>query len=170
MNRFILLLVLVSGFLSGYLIGDYRGKNARETLQKVVETEKTLDTERETAIAKLKTDLSGLNEKYNKELETIRKENISKVAEWRRTKEALDDKIKHSTDQLNESDAKLKSLVAQRDGATGRDEASLNLEIAQLRKERENLRREIEGNTCLQARVPHSVYSALNETNTGRKK
>jgi chromosome segregation ATPase len=170
MNRFILLLVLVSGFLSGYLIGDYRGKNARETLQKVVETEKTLDTERKSAIAKLQSDLSGLNDKHNKELEAIRKDNIVKVAEWRRTKEALDEKIKHSTDKLNESDARLKSLVAQRDGAAGKDEASLNLEIAHLRKEREDLRREIEGNTCLQARVPHSVFNALNETNTDRRK
>jgi len=167
MNKFVLLLVLISGFLSGYLIGDYRGKDARETLKKAVETGKTLDTERDAAITKLKTELGGINDKHQHELEAIRKESALKVSEWRRTKDALDDKIKQATAKLADSDSRLKALVARRDDSTGAEEASLDLEIAQLRKEREDLRREIEGNACLQARVPHSVFDALNVANAG---
>ena len=170
MNRFILLLVLISGFLSGYMIGDYRGKDARETLKKAVETGKTLDTERDATITRLKTELGGINDKHQRELESIRKENAIKVSEWRRTKDTLDDKIKLATTRLANSDARLKTLVSQRDRATGAEEASLDMEIARLRKEREDLRREIEGNVCLEARVPRSVFDALNDVNaSGRK-
>ncbi len=161
MKNLILLLVLVSGFLSGYLIGDYRGKAAREALQKAVETGKTLDADRETAIAKLKTELNGINEKHHRELEATRKISDAKVAGWRRTKNGLDDDIRLSAAKLVVSDAKLKSLIAQRDGASETGRAELDLEIERLRKERDELRKEIEGNTCLQARVPHGVFDAL---------
>jgi hypothetical protein len=170
MNRFILLLVLISGLLSGYLIGDYRGRDARETLKKATETGKTLEAERNTAITELKTELGNINNKHQRELETVRKENAIRVTEWRRTKDALDDKIKLANSKITESDTRLKTLVELRDGSTGAEEASLNLEIAHLRKERENLRREIEGNTCLQTNVPRSVFEALNETKTGGEK
>lgn len=163
MNKFILLLVLISGFLSGYLIGDYRGKNARETLRMAFETGKTLDSEQEAAIAQLRTQLDGINNKHQRELDAVRKENALKVAEWRRTKDTLEDKIKSANASIEESDTRLKALVAQRDGTSGAEETNLNMEIARLRKERENLRREIEGNACLQARVPHSVFSALGD-------
>jgi hypothetical protein len=64
----------------------------------------------------------------------------------------------------------LKTLISQRDGASAPEKASLDLEIARLQKEREDLRREIEGSACLQARVPHSVSDALNVANIpGRK-
>lgn len=167
MNKYILLLVLVSGFLSGYLVGDYRGRDARETLRMAAETGRTLDTERAAAIVKLKTELGDISDRHRHELESVRKENAAKVAEWRRTQNALRDQISLATAKISESDTRLKTLVEQRDAATGKEEASLNLEIAHLRKEREELRREIEGNTCLQTRVPHSVFDALNETNTG---
>jgi hypothetical protein len=166
MNKLILLLVLISGFLSGYLIGDYRGRDARETLKKAAATGKALDSERETAITQLKTELGNINDKHQRELETIRKENAARASEWRRTKDTLDDNIQLSNTKITESDNRLKALVAKRDGTTGAEEARLNLEIAQLRKEREALRREIEGNTCLQTKVPHSVFEALNETKT----
>jgi len=165
MRNFVLLLALISGFLSGYLIGDYRGKDARETLKKATETGIALDAERDASIAKLRTELDGINEKHQRELETIRKQNESKAAEWRRAKESLDERIKLSTIKLSESDAKLKSLATRRDAASGAEEASLNQEIATLRKEREDLRREIEGHACLQARIPHSVSDTLNEPN-----
>lgn len=170
MSKFILLLVLIAGFLSGYMIGDYRGKDARETLQKAAETGKTLDTERDAAIAQLKTELDGINDKRHRELEAIRKDNASKTAAWRRSQDTLDDQIKRSSSKLAESDTRLKTLVAQRDGATGAEKASLDLKIANLRKEREDLRRDIEGNACLQARVPHSVFDALNEAHAGGEK
>jgi hypothetical protein len=170
MKNLILLLVLVSGFLSGYLIGDYRGKAAREALQNAIETGKALDADRETAIAELKTELDGINEKHHRELDAVRRTSASKAAEWRRTKDGLDDDIRLSTAKLVVSDAKLKSLIAQRDGASGTDRAGLDLKIERLRKERDELRKEIEGNTCLQARVPHGVFDALQVANAAGSK
>jgi hypothetical protein len=170
MKNFTLLLVLVSGFLSGYLIGDYRGKAAREALQKAIETGKTLDADRDTTIARLKTELDGVNDKHYRELEAIRRNSASKAAEWRRAKNGLDDDIRLSTAKLVVSDAKLKSLIAQRDGASVTDRAALDLEIERLRKNRDELHKEIEGNTCLQAQVPHGVFDALQVANaTGSK-
>lgn len=165
MKNLILLLVLVSGFLSGYLIGDYRGKAAREALQKAIETGKNLDADRETAIAELKTELDGINEKHHRELEAVRRSSASRANEWRLAKDGLDDDIRLSTARLAASDAKLGSLIAQRDGASGADPARLDVEIERLRKERDELRREIEGNTCLKARVPQGVFDALQVAN-----
>ena len=170
MNKYILLLVLISGFLSGYLIGDFRGSSARESLKKAVETGNTLASEREAAITQLKTELDGIDDKHRRELETIQKNNASRVSEWRRTKASLDDNIKRSTAILNESDTRLKSLVARRDAASGTEKSNLDLEIARLQKEREVMQRDIEGSACLQARVPHSVFDALNETTAAGRK
>jgi hypothetical protein len=170
MRNFILLLVLISGFLSGYLIGDYRGRDARESLKKAVETGNTLASEREISIARLKEDLDTINDKQHRELETIRENNLSKTAEWRRAKGSLDDRNRRATAKLDESYTRLKTLISQRDGASASEKASFGLEIARLQKEREDLRREIEGNACLQARVPHSVSDALNDASIpGRK-
>ncbi len=166
MNKFILLLVLVCGFLSGYLIGDYRGKDSRETLKQAVITGKILDTERKTTIARLKTELDGITDKHRQELAAIRKSNDARIAEWRHVKAGLDDKIKYANAKLAVSDKQLKTLVARRDAASGTDKNELDLEIANLRKERNELLREIEGNACLQTRVPHSVFEALNETHS----
>lgn len=170
MRNLILLLVLVSGFLSGYLIGDYRGKAARETLQQAIETGKTLDADRETTIARLKTELDGINDKHHRELEAIRRNSASKAAEWRRTKDGLDDDIRLSTAKLAVSDTRLKALVTRRDSASGAEQTRLDPEIERLRKERDELRREIEGNTCLQARVPHGVFDALQVANAAGSK
>jgi hypothetical protein len=170
MRNFMLLLVLVSGFLSGYLIGDYRGRDARESLKKAVETGNTLASEREISIARLKEDLDTINDKQHRELETIRENNLSKTAEWRRAKGSLDDRNRRATAKLDEAYARLKTLISQREGASASEKTSFDLEIARLQKEREDLRREIEGNTCLQARVPHSVSDALNGASIpGRK-
>jgi DNA repair exonuclease SbcCD ATPase subunit len=165
MKNFTLLLILVSGLLAGYMIGDYRGKDARESLQKAIETGKNLDTERAATLAKLKTELDDINDLHRRKLEAIRKDNESRMAAWRRTKSGLDDKIKHSTAKLAEFDNRLKTLAALRDAASGAETDQLNLQIERLRKEREDLRRKIEGNACLQTRVPQSVFDALNETN-----
>ncbi len=169
MRNFILLLVLVSGFLSGYLIGDYRGKNAREALQKAIETGKTLDAERETAISRLKTELDGVNETHRRELEAIRKESDLRIALWRRSKDSVNEQIKRSSANLASADTRLSALITQRDGTTGTDAARLDLEIERVRKEREGLRRAIDGNTCLQTQIPNSVFEALNEADTPGK-
>ena len=164
MNKYILLLVLVAGLLAGYFVGDYRGRDAREALNKAIETGKTLDSERETAITQLKTELEGINEKHQREIAVMRKDNDAKLAEWRRTKESLENTIKLTTAKLAAADGQMKSLVSQRDGATGAENARLDLEIERLKKEQANLRQEIEGSACLQARIPHGVFDALNET------
>ncbi|MFZ2163663.1 MAG: hypothetical protein WAW02_15735 [Sideroxyarcus sp.] len=164
MKNITLLLVLIAGLLAGYFVGDYRGKAAREALEKAVETGKTLDSERETAISELRTELEGINEKHQREIAAVRKINDSKVSGWRRTKDGLDDTIKRTTTELIATDSKLKSLVSQHDDASGAEKTRLGLEIERLRKEQNILRKEIEGNTCLQAQVPHGVFEALNET------
>jgi hypothetical protein len=165
MNKYILLLVLISGVLSGYLIGDYRGKDARETLKNALATGRTLVAERETAIARLKTELDGINDKHRRELASIRKNNYAKIAKWQHIKDGLDDKINFTSAKLTASDNHLKMLSTLRDAASGAERSKLDLEIATLRKERDVLRREIESNACLKARVPNSVFEALNETN-----
>lgn len=165
MRNLTLLLVLVSGLLAGYLIGDYRGKAAREALHKAIETGKALDSEREAAITRLKSELDGIDAKHHRELEALRKSSDLKAAAWRHAKDGLDKNIRRSAATLAASDGKLQSLVAQRDAAAGADQARLELEIGRLRKERDELRREIEGSACLQARVPHSVFDALSEAN-----
>lgn len=170
MRNFILLLVLVSGLLAGYFIGDYRGRDAREALGKAIETGKTLEAERMTTISRLKTELEGINEKHRQELAAVRKDNNAKVAGWRRTKSNLANTITHTTATLAESDNRLKSLISQRDSASGAEKPKIELEIARLQKEREDLRQESAGDACLQARAPHSVFEALNETNVAERK
>ena len=170
MRNLTLLLVLVSGLLAGYLIGDYRGRDARESLQKAVETGKELETVRETTLSRLKTELDDINDKHHRELDAIRKDSESRMAAWRRTKDGLDDKIKLSAAKLAESDAQLKTLISQRNDTSGAQKARLDLEIGHLRTDRENLRREVEGSSCLQAQVPHSIFDALNEKNTSGEK
>ena len=163
MKNLVTLVVLVTGLLAGYFVGDYRGKDAREALKKAIETGKTLDSERNAAIASLKTELAGINEKHQREIAAIRKDNDAKVAEWRRTKESLENNIRVTTAKLDASDGQLKSLVTRRDGTSGAEKAGLDLKIENLRKEQAKLRQEIESTACLQARVPNSVFDALNE-------
>jgi len=162
MKNIVLLLVLVTSLLAGYFVGDYRGKDAREALKKAIETGKTLDSERDTAITKLKTELDGISEKHQQEIAAIRKDNDAKVAEWRRTKQSMENTIKLTTAKLAASDDQMKSLVSQRGSATGAEKARLDMEIERLKKEQASLRQEIEGGTCLQTKVPHSVFDALN--------
>ncbi len=170
MRNFVLLLVLISGFLSGYLLSNYLNKDAREALKKAIATGKTLDSEREATVTRLQTELDSINEKHRRELEAVRKSSDARMAEWRRAQGSLDNDIKRSNAKLAESDARLKALGTQRDAASGTDRARLDQEIVRLRKERDDLRQEIEGSECLQARVPHSVFDALNETDAGGSK
>lgn len=170
MKNFLLLSVLVSGLLAGYLVGDYRGKNAREALGKAIEAGKALEAERLATISRLKTELEGIDEEHRRNLAAIRADNDAKVARWRNTKSNLADSMKRATVAFAESDDRLKSLAIQRDNASGADKARLEQEIARLRTEREFLRQESTGNACLQARAPRSVFEALNETKIAESK
>ncbi len=170
MRNFILLLVLISVFVCGYLVGDYRNKAAREALEKAIATGKTLEAELQAAVTSLRTELDGINEKHLRELEAIRKSSAARTAEWQRIKDGLDEAIKHSSAKLAESEARLKSLVTRRDAAIGADKARLDVEIGRLQKEVDDLRREIEGSACLHAQVPHSVSHTLNEGEAAESK
>ena len=170
MKNFILLLVLVSGLLAGYLVGDYRGRDAREALDKAIETGRTLDAERMTAISRLKTELEGIDAEHRQELAAIRRESDSRMARWRSTKSNLPGAINHAAAALAESDDRLTLLATQRDRASGAEKTRLEREIARLRTEQETLRQESTGNACLQARAPHSVFEALNETKVAENK
>ena len=168
MRNLILLLVLISVFAFGYLVGDYRSKAAREALEKAIVAGKTLEAELQSSVTRLQTELDGINEKHHREIEAIRKGSAIKAAEWRRIKDSLDDAIKRSSAKLAESEARLKALVVQRDAASGADKDRLDMDIEHLQKEVDDLRREIEGSACLHARVPHSVTHTLRETDTGK--
>lgn len=170
MRNITLLLVLISGLLAGYLIGDYRGKAARTALNQAIETGKTLEQEHQTTITQLKMELEGINEKHRRELDGIRAANASRSAEWQRSKRNLDDRIRLSAAKLAESDIWMKSLTNQSNNASGAEKTRLEQEITRLKQEQNALRAEIESNSCLQARVPQTVFAALNDKHSGEKK
>ncbi len=164
MKNLTLLLVLVSGLLAGYLVGDYRGRHAREALQQAIETGKTLDIERQTALAQLKRELDGISASHQQELEAIRHRSATREAAWHRARSLPGEQAKRLEAQLAAADARLGTLVARRNTATGNEQVSLDQQIVRLRQERDDLRSEIEGHACLQTRLPHAVAEALNET------
>lgn len=161
MRNLLLLLVLISGLLAGYLIGDYRGKAARVALEKAIETGKTLDSTRQAAIAKLETELRSIDEKHRQELDASRQEYDSKAAEWQREKAGLGEKIRRLSAKRAENDAQLKALNEKLGSASGAEKEKLEQEIERLRMERESLTQQIEGNACLKVPVPQSVHEAL---------
>ncbi|BCK87296.1 hypothetical protein MIZ01_1068 [Sideroxyarcus emersonii] len=164
MKNLTLLLVLVSGLLAGYQIGDYRGKHAREALQQAIETGKSLDLERRTALTRLEHQLDDINANHRQQLEAIRRNSANREAAWHRARNELGEQATRSKAQLAATDSRLEALTARRNSATGDEQASLDQQIARLQQERNELRSEIEGNACLQTRVPHGVAEALNET------
>lgn len=163
MKNFTILLVLVAGLLAGYLIGDYRGKHARAALQQAIETGKTLEIERHTELTRLERELDDINATHRQELEAIRRNNAAREAAWRRTRNELNEQTDRTKAQLAATDSRLEALTAKRNATTGNEKTGLDQQIARLQHERDELRSEIEGNTCLQTRVPHGVAEALNE-------
>jgi len=161
MRNLLLLLILISGLLAGYLIGDYRGKAARAALEQAIETGKTLDSTRQAAIAKLETELRSIDAKHQQALEESRKEYDSKAAEWQREKAGLDDKIRRLNIKRTANDAELKILNEKLGSATGADKEKLEREIERLRITQGLLAQQIEGNACLKVPVPQSVHEAL---------
>lgn len=162
MRNLLLLLILISGLLAGYLIGDYRGKEARKALELAIETGKKLETERLDTIAKLEAELNGIHAKYKQQLDALNKEYAAKETEWRKTKAELDTKIRHLKAESAKIDAKLKGLVLQLSNATGPERDALLREIASLQQELANIQIEIDGNQCLKTRIPGNVIKLLN--------
>lgn len=161
MRNLLLLLVLISGLLAGYLIGDYGAKKVRKELELVTETGKKLESERMATIAKLEMDLNSVNEKHKQELEKSRNEYASKAAEWQREKAGLNEKIKSLKAEYAKDEAELKKLLKQLNGATGTERAELERKIERLRIKLGLLSQQIEGNACLNMPVPQSVHEAL---------
>jgi DNA repair exonuclease SbcCD ATPase subunit len=161
MRNLLLLSILLAGGMAGYLIGDYRGKSAREALAQTIETGKKLDQERQTAIAKLETDLNSINEKHQQEIEESRKEYDTKSAEWQREKAGLTRKIGRLKTEYAEKAAELKKLIGQLDGTTGTAREELERKIERLQTELGLISSQIEGNACLSVQVPQSVHDAL---------
>lgn len=170
MKNFLLLLVLISGLVAGYFVGDYRGKAAREALDKMVATEKKLNEELQAAVSKLQTDLDDIGKQHQQEIAALRKSNDSKVAEWRRTKAGLEETIRKNNAKLAEADDQIKIKEKERDAASGEEKAKLNQEIASLKKEREVLVQQNNSTSCLQSRIPQSVFDALKDTNAAGRK
>lgn len=161
MRNLVLLLMLVCGLVTGYFIGDYRGKDARKALEKAVETGKALERDREAAIVALKKDLDDINAKHERDIELSRKDFEARRAEWGRAKVGLDATIKRQTGKLAEANRNIDDLATKLGGSVGAEKERLEQEIARLRKSRDDLQREVEGNRCLKTQIPRSVVDAL---------
>ena len=161
MRNLLLLLILISGLVAGYFIGDYRGKSARQALEAAIKTGEKLDTERRDAIAKLEMELRSIDAKHRLALEESRKEYDSKAAEWQREKAGLDDKIRRLNVKRVANDAELKILNEKLGSASGAEKERLEREIERLRITQGLLAQQIEGNACLKIQVPQSVHDAL---------
>lgn len=168
MRNLILLLVLISGALAGYFVGDYRGKEARKALELAIETGKTLESERQATLTKLKTELDGINEKHQQELDTSRKEYATKEAEWQSIKSGLNGTISNLKEKRDKDMSELKHLLEQLDGATGPERAALEQKIAALRRELDGVKLKLDSNLCLDMPVPSKIIDLLNGTGKAR--
>jgi chromosome segregation ATPase len=165
LRNIILLLILISGLATGYFIGDYRGKAAREALEKTVKAGQSLDDELHTANATLKAELISVNEKHSKEMERLRTEYSKNSADWQRTRGTLDETIKRQNSRLAELNGALGELIVRLGRTDGAEKVQLEQKIAMLRQDIDALLRELNGNVCLKARVPGKVVETLNGTN-----
>lgn len=162
MKNILLLLVLVSGLVAGYFVGDYRGKEARRALEDAVRMGQSIDRELRDSNASLKADLSGVNSRHAEELERLHAEYASKSAEWQRVRQGLDGTIRYQNAKLAAHNRMLDELL-EKLGSTGDAErAAVEQKIALLRKDIDGLLQEINGNTCLKTAVPHVVIDTLN--------
>jgi DNA repair exonuclease SbcCD ATPase subunit len=161
MRNLLLLLILLAGGLAGYLIGDYRGKAAREALQEAVDKGNLALTEQKKAMLQLETRLRDIGDTHQQELEKIRTDYDAKSAEWRREKAGLTEKINKLRSVYAEKAAELERLIGQLDGVTGTAREALESKIERLQTELGLISLQIEGNACLGVRVPQSVHDAL---------
>lgn len=161
MRNLLLLLILISGLVAGYFIGDYRGKEARKALQEAIDKGNQAKAEQQKAILQLETQLRGIGETHQQELEKIRNDYDSKSAEWQREKARLNEKISRLNAQRSVNETKLKTLNEQLINASGPEKERLQREIELLRIRQIELSQQIEGNACLNVRVPQSVHDAL---------
>ena len=165
MRNTVPLLVLISGFISGYFIGDYRGEAARLALENATKTGQSLEHELHAANTSLKNDLDALNARYKRDIEKLNGEYYAKSVEWQRIKMGLDDTISRQNSKLAELNSALNELVVRLGGASGVEKVALEQKIALIKKDIDELLREINGNACLEQQVPHSVLDTLSGAN-----
>ena len=163
-RNIVLLLVLVTGLVAGYFIGDYRGRAAREALQKTIATGQSIDDELRTANASLKAELERVNGRHAQDIERLRAEYSENSVEWQQTKRGLDGTIRLQHARLVALNRSLDELIAQLGRSHGAEKAQLEQKIAILRNDIDFLLREANGNACLQTQVPNSVIETLNGT------
>jgi DNA repair exonuclease SbcCD ATPase subunit len=168
MKNFTLLLVLVSGLLAGYFVGDYRGRAARDALQKAVATGRALNAELESSSTRLKGQLDLIQKQHARELQGSREEYDRKLAEWERVKASMDKTIQRQHEATAEADARLQVLMSRLENAKGTSAVQVAQEMEQVRRERDAMRREMAGNVCLKTPVPEGVVETLNTAENGK--
>ena len=158
----VLLLVLVTGLVAGYFIGDYRGREAREALEKTIETGQSIDDELRTANATLKAELEGVSSKHAQDIERLRAEYSENSVEWQHIRSRLDNTIRLQQSSLVALNRALDELITQLGRSHGAEKVQLEQKIAILRNDIAFLLREVNGNSCLKTQVPNSVIETLN--------
>lgn len=161
MRNLLMLLVLLAGGLAGYLIGDYRGKAAREALQETIDKGNLALAEQQKTSLQLETRLREIGNTHQEELEKIRSDYDARATEWQREKTGLNAKIGRLTAERSINASRLQTLDEQLKNASGVEKESLLREIELLRIRQIELSQQIEGNACLNVRVPQSVHDAL---------
>lgn len=167
MKSILLILVLISGVISGYFIGDYRGKASRIALAKAIEAGQVALKEREASLVLLKRDLETVNVKYKEDLAKLGVDYEKRTAEWERTKSTLDDTISTQNKKLAELNGDLAQLLVSVGAATGSDKKQIEKKIEFLTKTIASLRGNLDANLCLKMPVPHEVLVALGQSGTG---
>lgn len=162
MRNLLLLLILVSGLLAGYLIGDFRGKEARKALELAIEKGKILDKERLTTIAKLEADLSDTHAKYKQQIDALNKVYDGKETKWRETVAGLEATIGRLKAKRTAIETELKELIEQLNSATGEKKEAVAKRIETLKKMLAEIQVEIDGNQCFKTPVPGNVVDLLN--------
>lgn len=165
MKNVVLLLILISGFVSGYFVGDYRGKEARQALKDVLRTGQSIDEELRSANTHLKSELATVDDKYKQDMATLNSEYRDKSVEWQRTKDRFDDTIRRQNARLAELNGVLGELIKKLGRSEGTDKTQLEQKITILRNDIDALLREMNGNACLKAQVPPGVIDVLNGSN-----
>jgi hypothetical protein len=169
LKHIVLLLIIVCSIATGYFIGDYRGRKAREALQQAIQTGKTLLQEHEKTISELQRDLGDINTRYKHELDASRKDFEASALEWEKVKTGLQGSIRQQTVRLDKFNGDIGILMAKIAASTGNKKETLENELARQQKELGDVTRERNGNICLATLVPQSVVNALGSTAVAEK-
>lgn len=164
MKSIALILVLIAGAVSGYFLGDYRGRESRIALEKAIETGKIALKERDASVALLKRDLDAINSKYNEDIAQLNIDYEKRTAEWEHTKSVLDETIGKQSKKLAELNSDLAQLLVAAGAATGSDKKQVEKKIESLTKTIASLRGNIDANLCLKTPVPLEVLNAIGQT------